>query len=119
MRCSELALQSITLGRNNNRSSGGSTSSSSKALVLGLHSSNGSSSSGGSLSAQPLFELGMAKEDVKARLAPIPVYTVANPKNEFVLVAGEVSTLSPARPHTRGVTCGLSGPAAVASCLLL
>jgi hypothetical protein len=44
------------------------------------------------LTAQPLFELGMAKEDVKARLAPIPVYTVANPKNEFVLVAGEVSS---------------------------
>lgn len=32
----------------------------------------------------------MAREEVKARLAPIPVYTVANPKNEFVLVAGEV-----------------------------
>ena len=32
----------------------------------------------------------MAKDEVKARLAPIPVYTVANPKNEFVLVAGEV-----------------------------
>jgi hypothetical protein len=32
----------------------------------------------------------MPKEEVKARLAPIPVYTVANPKNEFVLVAGEV-----------------------------
>lgn len=43
---------------------------------------------------QPLFELCMAKEDVKARLAPIPVYTVANPKNEFVLVAGEVSSSS-------------------------
>ena len=32
----------------------------------------------------------MAKDEVKARLAPIPVFTVANPKNEFVLVAGEV-----------------------------
>jgi hypothetical protein len=32
----------------------------------------------------------MPKDEVKARLAPIPVYTVANPKNEFVLVAGEV-----------------------------
>jgi hypothetical protein len=32
----------------------------------------------------------MAKDEVKARLAPLPVYTVANPKNEFVLVAGEV-----------------------------
>ncbi len=32
----------------------------------------------------------MAKDEVKARLAPVPVFTVANPKNEFVLVAGEV-----------------------------
>ena len=39
---------------------------------------------------QPLHTLAMAKDEVKARLAPIPVYTVANPKNEFVLVAGEV-----------------------------
>lgn len=44
----------------------------------------------GSSGAQPLGELAMAKDEVKARLAPIPVYTVANPKNEFVLVAGEV-----------------------------
>jgi hypothetical protein len=35
----------------------------------------------------------MPKDEVKARLAPIPVYTVANPKNEFVLVAGEVRFL--------------------------
>jgi hypothetical protein len=35
-------------------------------------------------------ELAMARDEVKARLAPVPVYTVANPKNEFVLVAGEV-----------------------------
>ncbi|GFH24861.1 22 kDa translocon at the inner membrane of chloroplasts [Haematococcus lacustris] len=34
----------------------------------------------------------MAKDEVKARLAPIPVFTVANPKNEFVLVAGENNT---------------------------
>lgn len=39
--------------------------------------------------AQPIMELAMAKDEIKARLAPIPVYTVANPKNEFVLVAGE------------------------------
>lgn len=49
----------------------------------------GAASSGGR-GAQPLGELAMAKDEVKARLAPIPVYTVANPKNEFVLVAGEV-----------------------------
>ena len=41
-----------------------------------------------------MLELAMAKDEVKARLAPIPVFTVANPKNEFVLVAGEVSTVS-------------------------
>lgn len=41
---------------------------------------------------QPLLQLAMAKDEVKARLAPIPVYTVANPKNEFVLVAGENNT---------------------------
>lgn len=39
---------------------------------------------------QPLAELSaMAKDEIKARLAPIPLFTVANPKNEFVLVAGE------------------------------
>ncbi len=43
--------------------------------------------------SQPLCDLAMAKDEVKARLAPIPVFTVANPKNEFVLVAGEVSML--------------------------
>jgi hypothetical protein len=69
---------------------------------------------------QPLFELSMAKEDVKARLAPIPVYTVANPKNEFVLVAGEVSaavTLATQlqRPWASGVyACNLEW---VYSCL--
>lgn len=42
---------------------------------------------------QPIMELAMAKDEVKARLAPVPVFTVANPKNEFVLVAGEVSGL--------------------------
>ncbi|EFJ46554.1 hypothetical protein VOLCADRAFT_121068 [Volvox carteri f. nagariensis] len=41
---------------------------------------------------QPVMDLAMAKEEVKARLAPVPVYTVANPKNEFVLVAGENHT---------------------------
>eukprot|EP00798_Chlamydomonas_sp_ICE-L_P003933 gene3933-14010_t len=38
---------------------------------------------------QPMYEIAMPKDEVKARLAPIAVYTVANPKNEFVLVAGE------------------------------
>jgi hypothetical protein len=43
----------------------------------------------------------MAREEVKARLAPIPVYTVANPKNEFVLVAGEVRGTSTIRDRRR------------------
>ncbi|GAX77701.1 hypothetical protein CEUSTIGMA_g5144.t1 [Chlamydomonas eustigma] len=43
-------------------------------------------------STQPMYDLAMAKDEVKARLAPIPVFTVANPKNEFVLVAGENNT---------------------------
>lgn len=58
-----------------------------QSLTLGGDSGSGSQQSRG---AQPLMELAMAKDEVKARLAPIPVYTVANPKNEFVLVAGEV-----------------------------
>ena len=54
----------------------------------------------------------MAREEVKARLAPVPVYTVANPKNEFVLVAGEVrhASLPLHRPsqgtRTHGVVPG-------------
>uniref|UniRef100_A0A383WNP7 Uncharacterized protein n=1 Tax=Tetradesmus obliquus TaxID=3088 RepID=A0A383WNP7_TETOB len=81
------ALASISFGRrpgNSNSSSSQAGSSSSNPT------SSSSSSSGSSLSAQPLFDLSMPKDEVKARLAPIPVYTVANPKNEFVLVAGEV-----------------------------
>ena len=52
--------------------------------------SMGSSGPSGSGRPQPVMDLAMAKDEVKARLAPIPVFTVANPKNEFVLVAGEV-----------------------------
>ena len=61
----------------------------STALLLQSMTVAGSSSSSSS-KPQALFDIAMSKEDVKARLAPIPVYTVANPKNEFVLVAGEV-----------------------------
>ena len=49
----------------------------------------------------------MAKDEVKARLAPVPVYTVANPKNEFVLVAGEVSCHSSCERGHRGRVTGL------------
>lgn len=40
--------------------------------------------------AQPLLELAFNPEEIKARLNAVPVYTVVNNKNEFVLVAGEV-----------------------------
>eukprot|EP00967_Tisochrysis_lutea_P139883 scaffold254710_cov21-Tisochrysis_lutea.AAC.1 len=49
-----------------------------------------SSKPGTGASSNVLCDMAMARDEVKARLAPIPVYTVANPKNEFVLVAGEV-----------------------------
>ena len=39
---------------------------------------------------QPVAELAYNPEDIKARLSGVPVYTVANKKNEFVLVSGEV-----------------------------
>jgi hypothetical protein len=51
---------------------------------------------------QPLGELSMALDEVKSRLAPISVFTVANPKNEFVLVAGEVITVVPVEPSLYG-----------------
>ena len=40
--------------------------------------------------AQPVAELAAEPQDIKSRLAGVPVYTVANKKNEFVLVSGEV-----------------------------
>lgn len=40
--------------------------------------------------AQPVADLAADAEDIKSRLANVPVYTVANKKNEFVLVSGEV-----------------------------
>ena len=39
---------------------------------------------------QPIFDLAYNPEEIKARLSGVPVYTVANKQNEFVLVAGEV-----------------------------
>ena len=39
---------------------------------------------------QPVYDLAYNPEEIKARLSGVPVYTVANKKNEFVLVAGEV-----------------------------
>eukprot|EP00882_Tetradesmus_deserticola_P019139 GHRQ01020587.1.p1 GENE.GHRQ01020587.1~~GHRQ01020587.1.p1 ORF type:complete len:506 (+),score=150.39 GHRQ01020587.1:56-1573(+) len=75
--CWSPALASISFGRGPANSS---------------NNSQAGNSSSSSVTAQPLFDLGMPKDEVKARLAPIPVYTVANPKNEFVLVAGENNT---------------------------
>ena len=40
---------------------------------------------------QPVAEVAYNPEDIKARLSAVNVYTVANQKNEFVLVSGEVS----------------------------
>lgn len=42
---------------------------------------------------QPLFDIASSLSDMKARVAGIPVYTVANKADEFVLVTGgEVSS---------------------------
>ncbi|EIE26430.1 hypothetical protein COCSUDRAFT_58968 [Coccomyxa subellipsoidea C-169] len=38
---------------------------------------------------QPICDLAYNPEEIKARLSGVPVYTVANKQNEFVLVAGE------------------------------
>lgn len=37
---------------------------------------------------QPLFDFASSLSDMKARVAGIPVYTVANKADEFVLVTG-------------------------------
>ena len=39
---------------------------------------------------QPVLDLASTLDDMKARVAAIPVYTVANKEDEFVLLAGEV-----------------------------
>ena len=41
----------------------------------------------------PLFQLASTVAGIRERVAGIPVYTVANKKNELVLVAGEVGQL--------------------------
>ncbi|KAL0040628.1 hypothetical protein WJX79_000007 [Trebouxia sp. C0005] len=38
---------------------------------------------------QPVFDLAASVDEMKARVATIPIYTVANKDNEFVLVSGE------------------------------
>ncbi|CAL5227100.1 g10006 [Coccomyxa viridis] len=40
-------------------------------------------------SAQPICDVAYNPEEIKARLSGVPVYTVANKQNEFILVAGE------------------------------
>ena len=42
----------------------------------------------------PAFELAMNSVEVGTRLSSIPVYTVANSKNEFVLVSDDVRSIS-------------------------
>ena len=43
---------------------------------------------------QPLFDIASSSADMKARVAGIPVYTVANKADEFVLVTGGEVKLS-------------------------
>ena len=81
----------------NSSGSSGSGGALSLGAALGGSSGSASGSGSGGSGANPLFDLAMPKDEVKARLAPIPVYTVANPKNEFVLVAGEVRRPGSAR----------------------
>lgn len=45
-------------------------------------------------SAQPICDVAYNPEEIKARLSGVPVYTVANKQNEFILVAGEVRNLA-------------------------
>jgi len=77
-----------------NRGGGGGAAAAAAAAAAGASGAaagpSAAAASSSVFGAQPLYQLGMAREEVKARLAPVPVYTVANPKNEFVLVAGEV-----------------------------
>lgn len=40
------------------------------------------------------MDLSMNPVELKTRLAAVPVYTVSNSKNEFVLIAGDVRTLA-------------------------
>ena len=37
-----------------------------------------------------MCDLAYNPDEIKARLSGVPVYTVANKQNEFILVAGEV-----------------------------
>lgn len=43
--------------------------------------------------SNPLFDLAFNPEEMKVRLASIPVYAVVNSKDEFVLVSGDVRPL--------------------------
>ena len=47
---------------------------------------------------QPICDVAYNPEEIKARLSGVPVYTVANKQNEFILVAGEVGLHTP-RPY--------------------
>ena len=60
-----------------------------------------------------MAEVAYNPEDIKARLSAVNVYTVANQKNEFVLVSGEVS-LSPSQVAAVPASC--SARAAQTSC---
>ena len=46
---------------------------------------------------QPVADVAMIPTEVAARLASVPVYTVADKNNQFVLVTGEVRTDYPCK----------------------
>ena len=50
-------------------------------------------------SAQPICDVAYNPEEIKARLSGVPVYTVANKQNEFILVAGEVRAYDKSQPE--------------------
>ena len=56
------------------------------AAVLGGH---GAAPGSSALAPHPIFELAFNPEEIKFRLAAVPVFAVVNAKSEFVLVAGD------------------------------
>ncbi|CAD7703675.1 unnamed protein product [Ostreobium quekettii] len=57
--------------------------------VRGLNTASMSFCQGSRRGPQPVFDLAMDPDELKARISTIPIYTVANNKNEFVLVSAE------------------------------
>jgi len=77
----------------------------------------------GASAAQPLFDLAFNAEEIKARLNAVPVFTVVNSKNEFVLVSGEVRghslvCTSHATLRTMQRRCGTAARSVAGACML-